>query len=173
MEQVTAAFVEKKGKQKYKVRNHFVTSNTEIKWHCDVKMTACVLCLCIFVWSEMSADWCVLWGWRVYSSILEMVQCHEWDSPSLHLPLLPHLDRMLLWSLHPQWPQSQREYLEQGSPNLFLEGRCPAEFSSNPNQTHLKQIIKVLLGILETSRQVCWGKLELNSIIFFFTFNVL
>ncbi len=38
----------------------------------------------------------------------------------------------------------------------------PAEFSSNPNQIHLKQLIKVL-GILETSRQVCWGKLELNS----------
>ncbi len=38
----------------------------------------------------------------------------------------------------------------------------PAEFSSNPNQTHLKQLIKVLLGILQTSRQVCWGKLELN-----------
>ncbi len=48
-----------------------------------------------------------------------------------------------------------------GSPNLFLEGRCPAEFSSNRNQTHLKQLIKV--GILETSRQVCWGNLELNS----------
>ncbi len=31
----------------------------------------------------------------------------------------------------------------------------PAEFSSNPNQTHLKQLNKVLLGILETSRQVC------------------
>ncbi len=36
-----------------------------------------------------------------------------------------------------------------------LEGRCPAEFSCNPNQTHPKQLIKVLLGILETSRQVC------------------
>ncbi len=53
--------------------------------------------------------------------------------------------------------------LTQGSPGSVLEGRCPAEFSSNPNQTHLKQLIKVLLGILETSRQVCWGKLELNS----------
>uniref|UniRef100_A0A673FM63 Si:ch211-149b19.2 n=1 Tax=Sinocyclocheilus rhinocerous TaxID=307959 RepID=A0A673FM63_9TELE len=42
-----------------------------------------------------------------------------------------------------------------GCPNSVLEGRCPAEFSSNPNQTHLKQLIKVLLGILETSRQVC------------------
>ncbi len=51
--------------------------------------------------------------------------------------------------------------LDQGSPDL--EGRCPAEFSCNPNQTHPKQLIKVLLGILETSRQVCWGKLELNS----------
>ncbi len=45
--------------------------------------------------------------------------------------------------------------LDQGSPSSVLEGRCPAEFSSNPNQTHLKQLIKVLLGILETSMQVC------------------
>ncbi len=45
--------------------------------------------------------------------------------------------------------------LEQGSPSSVLEGRCPAEFSSNPNQTHLKQLIKVLLGILEASMQVC------------------
>ncbi len=51
----------------------------------------------------------------------------------------------------------------QGSPSSVLEGRCPAEFSSNPNQTQLNQLIKVLLGIFETSRQVCWGKLELNS----------
>ncbi len=48
--------------------------------------------------------------------------------------------------------------IKQGSPSSVLEGRCPAEFSSNPNQTHLKQLIKVLLGILETSSQVCWGK---------------
>ncbi len=34
--------------------------------------------------------------------------------------------------------------LDQGSPSSVLEGRCPAEFSSNPNQTHLKQLIKVL-----------------------------
>ncbi len=48
--------------------------------------------------------------------------------------------------------------------NLIIYNRFgPAEFSSNPNQTHLKQLIKVLLGRLETSRQVCWGKLELNS----------
>ncbi len=53
--------------------------------------------------------------------------------------------------------------LEQGSPDTVLEGRCPVEFSSNPNQTHLKKLINVLLGILEISRQVCWGKLELNS----------
>ncbi|KAI2655091.1 Rhomboid-related protein 2 [Labeo rohita] len=35
-----------------------------------------------------------------------------------------------------------------------LKGRCPAEFSSNPNLTHLNQLIKLLLGILKTSRQV-------------------
>ncbi len=59
--------------------------------------------------------------------------------------------------------QEQKHALQQGSPDTVLEGRCPAEFSSSPNQTHLKQLIKVLLGILETSREVCWGKLELNS----------
>ncbi len=46
--------------------------------------------------------------------------------------------------------------------NLFLEGRCSAEFSYKPYQTQLKQLIK-LLGIPETSTQVCWDKLELNS----------
>ncbi len=45
--------------------------------------------------------------------------------------------------------------LRHGSPSSVLEGQCPAEFSSNPNQTHLKQLIKVLLGILEASMQVC------------------
>ncbi len=34
----------------------------------------------------------------------------------------------------------------------------PGEFSSNPNQTHLKRLIKVLQGMLETSRQVCRRK---------------
>ncbi len=54
-------------------------------------------------------------------------------------------------------------HLVQGCPHSVLEGRCPAEFSSNPNQTHLKQLLNVLLAILEASMQVCWGKLELNS----------
>ncbi len=34
--------------------------------------------------------------------------------------------------------------LWQGSPDMVLESRCPAEFSSKPNQTHLEQLIKVL-----------------------------
>ncbi len=50
---------------------------------------------------------------EVHSSILEMIQCHEWDAPLLHLPSLPHLSWMLLWSLHPRWPQSLREHLEK------------------------------------------------------------
>ncbi len=60
------------------------------------------------------------------------------------------------------WP-AYFNALSQGSPYLVLEGRCPVEFSSNPNQTHLKQLIELFLDILETSKQVCWGKLELNS----------
>ncbi len=43
--------------------------------------------------------------------------------------------------------------LNPGSHSSVLEGRCPADFSSKPNQTHLKLLIK--LGILETFRQVC------------------
>ncbi len=38
------------------------------------------------------------------------------------------------------------------------------EFSSKPNQSHLNHLIKVLLGKLEYSRQVGWGKLVLNSV---------
>ncbi len=53
--------------------------------------------------------------------------------------------------------------VRQESPDSVLEGRCPAEFSSNPNQAHLNQLINVLLGVLETSSQACRGKLELNS----------
>ncbi len=67
----------------------------------------------------------------------------------------------------PNWCSGLKTFSDinigQGSPNLFLEGQCPAEFSSNPNQTHLNQLIKVRIGLLENSRQVCWGKLELNS----------
>uniref|UniRef100_A0A8C2C339 RPGRIP1 like n=1 Tax=Cyprinus carpio TaxID=7962 RepID=A0A8C2C339_CYPCA len=33
--------------------------------------------------------------------------------------------------------------LQQGSSVLLLESNCPAEFSSNPNQTHLNQLIRV------------------------------
>ncbi len=39
--------------------------------------------------------------------------------------------------------QNRRSNYSQGCPNSVLEGRCPAEFSSNPNQTHLKQLIKL------------------------------
>ncbi len=58
---------------------------------------------------------------------------------------------------------SQLADLDQESAETVLEGRSPAEFSSNPNQTHLKRLIKLLRGIPETFREVCWGKLEVNS----------
>jgi len=43
-------------------------------------------------------------------------------------------------------------------------GHCSAEFSFNHKKTHLNQLITVL-GILEISRQVCLGKLELISTV--------
>ncbi len=33
--------------------------------------------------------------------------------------------------------------LEQAFSTLVLEGHCPVNFSSNPNQTHLNQLIKL------------------------------
>ena len=46
---------------------------------------------------------------------------------------------------YPVTSTSQGTYvrLEQGSSNLDLEIHFPAEFSSNPNQTHLNKLIKV------------------------------
>ncbi|XP_065136490.1 uncharacterized protein [Paramisgurnus dabryanus] len=35
--------------------------------------------------------------------------------------------------------------IQQGSPNLSLEGRSTAEFSSYPDQTHLSKLIKVFM----------------------------
>ncbi len=46
-------------------------------------MTACVLYLCIFAGSEMSCTGVSTEDAEVHSSILEMVQCHGWDAPSL------------------------------------------------------------------------------------------
>ncbi len=34
-------------------------------------------------------------------------------------------------------------FLNQGCPNLFLEFYLPAEFSSNPDQTQLNQLIRI------------------------------
>ncbi len=39
--------------------------------------------------------------------------------------------------------QGLKKDLDQGWATSDLEGRCPAEFRSNPNQTHLNQLIKV------------------------------
>lgn len=35
--------------------------------------------------------------------------------------------------------QSVLEFVEQGSPNPAQQGYCPAEFSSDPNQSHYLQ----------------------------------
>ncbi len=77
-----------------------------------------------------------------------MIQCHEWDAPLLHLPLLPHLDRMLRWSHH-QWPQSQWEHLEKGQKTLRCDfGKvCPAGFCSY-NISQWSPVFKVSLCLI-------------------------
>ncbi len=55
------------------------------------------------------------------------------------------------------------DVVEQGWGTLILEGRVPAEFSSNPNQTHLKQLIKVFRMQLGCFFSQGFSGLELNS----------
>lgn len=52
--------------------------------------------------------------------------------------------------------------LKQGCPVMLLEGTVLQSSAPAPIK-HLKQPIKLWLGLLETSRQVCRGELELNS----------
>ncbi len=40
-------------------------------------------------------------------------------------------------------PTPKPNPLQQGWATSVLEGRCPAEFSSNPNQTHMNKLINV------------------------------
>jgi len=53
--------------------------------------------------------------------------------------------------------------LKQSSPNSVLEGRCPAEFNSNPDQTHLSMSLQILKTLISLLRCV-WSGLELNSL---------
>ncbi len=55
-----------------------------------------------------------------------------------------------------------RSHLRQGLATSVLEGRCPAEFSSNPYQTHLKKLINVF-KITKVTGRCDWLGLELNS----------
>ncbi len=55
----------------------------------------------------------------------------------------PHVCGEAYWIAYYYFFYNIRDYIKQGWGTLILEGRCPAEFSSNPNQTHLNQLIKV------------------------------
>ncbi len=55
------------------------------------------------------------------------------------------------------------EGLRHWSQTQFLEGHSSAQFSSNPNQTHLVQLIKVFRTTRNFQAGVIWKRLELNS----------
>ncbi len=55
------------------------------------------------------------------------------------------------------------EGVNHWSQTQFLEGHSSAQFSSNPNQTHLIQIIKVFRITRNFQAGVIWSWLELNS----------
>ncbi len=54
------------------------------------------------------------------------------------------------------------EALDQGSSNLILEGRCPAEFSSNLPQHTCLEVWSIPKTLISCFRCV-WLGLELNS----------
>ncbi len=54
--------------------------------------------------------------------------------------------------------------LDQGLATSVLECRCPAEFSSSPNQTLLNKLIKVFRITRATGRCGFYSGLELNSV---------
>ncbi len=53
--------------------------------------------------------------------------------------------------------------LRQGSPNLILEGRCPAEFSSNLSQHTWLEVWSIPSKSLISCFRCVWLGLELNS----------
>ncbi len=53
--------------------------------------------------------------------------------------------------------------LNHWSQTQFLEGHSSAQFSSNPNQTHLIQLIKLFRITRNFQAGVIWSWLELNS----------
>ncbi len=55
------------------------------------------------------------------------------------------------------------EDLYQGSSNRSLEAQSAAEFSSNPDQTHLPVIFLMILKTLISMLRCVWLGLELNS----------
>ncbi len=55
------------------------------------------------------------------------------------------------------------EQHEQVSPNLFLEGRCPAEFSSNLPQHTCLEVSSIPSNTLISCFRCVWLGLELNS----------
>ncbi len=58
--------------------------------------------------------------------------------------------------------ESFKWHLEHWSQTRFLEGHSSAQFSSNPNQTHLIQLIKVFKVTGNLQAGVIWSWLELN-----------
>ncbi len=60
------------------------------------------------------------------------------------------------------WMNEWCIYIAHCSQTQFLEGHSSAEFSSNPNQTHLIQVIKVFRITRNFQVSVIWSWLELN-----------
>ncbi len=60
--------------------------------------------------------------------------------------------------------KAQLEHTEHRPSTLLLGTHFPAEFSSNPNQTHRNQLLKVFRITWKVTGQVCWSRLEINIV---------
>ncbi len=102
-------------------------------------------------------NWGMVWGtWRA------VVLASKFPNPTEHL--WDVLDQQIWFMEAPSWTLKDFKdlLLMHWSQTQFLEGHSSAQFSPNPNQTHLIQLIKVFRITRNFQTGVIWSWLELN-----------
>lgn len=93
--------------------------------------------------NQQTLEWWFMYGLGVHFCWLEKVlkNCRNVTHPASIFWWKQNVEPFFMFDLH--CIVLFHKPLERGCPALFLAIDCPAEFGSNSNQTHLKQLIKV------------------------------
>ncbi len=104
-----------------------------------------------FVHANINFDHIIKTGWAAVLSGIGLKSCRErWQITSYCIVM-------------PSSGKCVKCPLEQGSSNLILEGRCPAEFSSNLPQHTCLEVWSIPSKTLISCFRCVWLGLELNS----------